>query len=114
MPKARKPSSVTDSDVGNTGGDGDEVELLHDEEVLRNFRSALYPQVLSDKLDKLTQTIAGLTSQLENKETKISALEERVERLEVECDKMEQYSRRGNLRFSAFLRLGREKTLRLR
>ena len=100
MPKARKPSSVTDSDVGDT-----EVmvmrfvELLKDEGVLKTLRSALYPQALSDKLDKLTRTIADLTSQLEIKEKKITALEERVERLEGECDRVEQYSRRGNLRF---------------
>ncbi|KAK2183379.1 hypothetical protein NP493_314g01009 [Ridgeia piscesae] len=84
------------------------VELLNDEGVLKTLRSALYPQALSDKLDKLTQTIADLTSQLETKE-KITALEERVERLEGECDRVEQYSRRGNLRFSTG-----EKTLRLR
>ncbi|KAK2170067.1 hypothetical protein NP493_1165g01097 [Ridgeia piscesae] len=75
------------------------VELLKDEGVLKTLRSALYPQALSDKLDKLTRTIADLTSQLETKEKKITALEERVERLEGECDRAEQYSRRGNLRF---------------
>ena len=69
MPKARKPSSVTGSDVGNTEVMAMKfVELLNDEEMLRKLRSALYPQVLSDKLDKLTQTIASLTSQLESKE----------------------------------------------
>ena len=66
----------------------------------------MYPQALSDKLDKLTETIAGLTSQLENKEIKITALEERVERLEGECDRLEQYSRRGNLRFSGIPETG--------
>ena len=107
MPKARKPSSVTDSDVGDT-----EVmvmrfvELLKDEGVLKTLRSALYPQALLDKLDKLTETIACLTSQLENKEIKITALEERVERLEGECDRLEQYSRRGNLRFSGIPETG--------
>ena len=107
MPKARKPSSVTDSDVGDT-----EVmvmrfvELLKDEGVLKTLRSALYPQALSDKLDKLTEIIAGLTSQLENKEIKITALEERVERLEGECDRLEQYFRRGNLRFSGIPETG--------
>ena len=80
MPKAQKLSSVTDNDVGNT-----EVmvmkfiELLNDEEVLRKLKSALYPQALSDKLDKLTQTLAGLTSQLESKEKRITVLEEKVE-----------------------------------
>ena len=44
------------------------VELLNDEGVLKPLRSALYPQALSDKLDKLTRTIADLMSQLETKE----------------------------------------------
>ena len=83
MSKARKPSSVTDSD----GGDTEVmvmrfVELLKDEGVLNTLRSALYPQALREKLDKLTRTIADLTSQLETKENKITSLEERVERLE--------------------------------
>ena len=93
MPKARKPSSVTDRVTERRG-------------VLKTLRSALYPQALSDKLDKLTETIAGLTSQLENKEIKITALEERVERLEGECDRLEQYSRGGNLRFSGIPETG--------
>ena len=58
------------------------IELLNDEEVLRKLKSALYPQALADKLDKLTQTIADMTSQLEGKEKRITALEEKVERLE--------------------------------
>ncbi|KAK2188867.1 hypothetical protein NP493_117g02009 [Ridgeia piscesae] len=74
------------------------IELLNDEEMLRKLKSALYPQALADKLDQLTQTIAGLTYQLESKEKRISALEEKVERLEGEGDKVEQYSRRNNLR----------------
>ena len=56
--------------------------------MLKTLRSALYPQALSDKLDKLTRTIAGLTSQLERKEKQITALDERVERLEGECDRV--------------------------
>ena len=40
------------------------IELLDDEEVLRKFKPALYPHALADKLDQLTQPIAGLTSQL--------------------------------------------------
>ena len=56
MPKARKPSSVTDSDVGDTEVMAMRfVELLKDERVLTTLRSALYPQALSDKLDKLTE-----------------------------------------------------------
>ena len=69
MPKARKPSSVTDSDVGDTEVMGKRfVEVLNDEGVLNTLKSALYPQPLSDKLDKLTRTIADLTSQVESKE----------------------------------------------
>ena len=107
MPKARKPSSVTDSDVDDTEVMAKRfVELLNDEGVLKTLRSALYPQALSDKHDKLTRTIAGQTSQLESKEKQITALEERVERLEGECDRVEQYSHRGNLRFSGIPETG--------
>ena len=119
MPKARKPSSVTDSDVGDT-----EVmlmvmkfiELLNDEEVLRKLKLALYPQALADKLDKLTHTIAGLTSQLESKEKRITALEEKVERLEGECEKVEQYPRRYKLIFCGIPETGEgeDTTVRLR
>ena len=99
MPKARKSSSVTDSNVCDT----DVMllrflELLSDDQVVRKLKSALYPQALSDKLDTLTQTIAGLTSQLEGKECRITVLEEQVELLQSECDNLEQYSRRCNLR----------------
>ena len=71
------------------------IELLNDEDVLRKLKSALYPQALADKLDQLTQTITGLTSQLGSKEKRITALEEKVERLEGERDNVEQYSRRN-------------------
>ena len=107
MSQARKLSSVNDSDVGDTDVMVMRfVELLKDEGVLNTLRSALYPQALSDKLDKLTRTIADLTSQLETKEKKITALEERVERLEGDCDRVEEYSRRGNLRFSGIPETG--------
>ncbi|KAK2171896.1 hypothetical protein NP493_1005g00046 [Ridgeia piscesae] len=77
MAKARKPSSVTDSDVRDTEVMAMRfVELLNDEGVLRTLRSALYSQALSDKLGKLTRTIADLTSQFESKEKQITALEE--------------------------------------
>ena len=74
------------------------LELLSDDQVVRKLKSALYPQALSDKLDTLTQTIAGLASQLESKECRIAVLEEQVELLQSECDNLEQYSRRCNLR----------------
>ncbi|KAK2176916.1 hypothetical protein NP493_631g00005 [Ridgeia piscesae] len=45
------------------------LELLSDDQVVRKLKSALYPQALSDKLDTLTQTIAGLASQLEIRES---------------------------------------------
>ena len=71
MPTAQKPSSVIDSDVGDTDVMVMRfVELLKDEGVLKTLRSALYQQALSEKLDKLTRTIADLTSQLETEEKK--------------------------------------------
>ena len=99
MPKARKSSSVTDSNVCDT----DVMllrflELLSDDQVVGKLTSALYPQALSDKLDTLTQTFAGLTSQLESKECRITVLEEQVELLQSECDNLEHYYRRCNLR----------------
>ena len=61
MLKARKASNVTDSDVGYTEVMAMRfIELLKDEGVFKTLRSALYPQALSDKLDKLTRTIADL------------------------------------------------------
>ena len=114
MSKARKPCNVTDSDVGDT-----EVmlmvmkfiELLNDEEVLRKLKLALYPQALADKLDKLTHTIAGLTSQLERRGKRITALEEKVE-----CEKVEQYPRRYKLIFCGIPETGEgeDTTVRLR
>ena len=100
MPKARKTSSVIDSDVCDT----DEMllrflELLSNDQVVRKLKSALYPEELSNKLETLTLTIAGLTSQLENKERRITVLEDQVELLQSECDNLQQYSRRCNLRF---------------
>ena len=74
------------------------LELLSNDQVVRKLKSALYPQELSDKLDPLTQTTAGLTSQLESKERRIAVLGEQVELLQSECDNLEQYSRRCNLK----------------
>ena len=100
MPKARKTSRVTDSNVCDT----DVMllrflELLSNDQVVRKLKSALYPEELSNKLDTLTLTIAGLTSQLENKERRITVLEDQVELLQRECDNLQQYFRRCNLRF---------------
>ncbi|KAK2188495.1 hypothetical protein NP493_130g00004 [Ridgeia piscesae] len=99
MPKARRTPSITDSDVCDT----DVMllrflELLSDDQVVRKLKSALYRQALSDRLDTLTQTIAGLTSQLESKESRIVVLEEQVELLQSECDNLDQYSIRCKLR----------------
>ncbi|KAK2173317.1 hypothetical protein NP493_884g01007 [Ridgeia piscesae] len=58
------------------------LELHSDDQVVRKLKSALYPQALSDKLDTTTQTIAGLTSQLESKECRITVLEDQVELLQ--------------------------------
>ena len=91
MPKARRTPSITDSDVCDT-----DVMLLRF--LVRKLKSALYRQALSDRLDTLTQTIAGLTSQLESKESRIVVLEEQVELLQSECDNLEQYYIRCKLR----------------
>ena len=112
MPKARKPFSVIDSDVGNTEV-VEFIDLLNNEDVLRKLKAALYPHALVDKLDKLTQTIAGLTSQLESKVKRITALEEKVERLEGHGENVEQYSRRNNLGVCGIPETGEDTTAKV-
>lgn len=57
------------------------VEMLKDDDVLRKLRLALFHQALADKIDTLTQTTAELNVKLETKESRIAALEEKVDRI---------------------------------
>ena len=56
--------------------------------------------LLVDKLDYLTKRISALTENLRERDKKIKKLERKVAALELDSDKVEQYSRRSNLRFS--------------
>lgn len=90
MPPKWNTSSATDSDVQDT----DVillrfVEMLNVDDVLRKLRLALFHQALADKIDTLTHTIAELNVKLETKESRIAALEEKVDRIESESDNIE-------------------------
>ena len=62
------------------------------------LKSALFPQILSDKIDDLSSKFELITKQLAKKENRISELEKKVSQLEVDVDNLQQYSRRPNLR----------------
>ena len=102
MPGQRKGSSATATHVSGLGVDVLKVafaEILSDRDVLKNLKKSLYPQELSDKLDLLTAKIEQLYKEIEQKENRITDLEKRVVSLELQNDRLEQYSRRSNLRF---------------
>ena len=72
------------------------VALLNDDQVLTKLKSVLYPRELYEKIDSFTDRVTSLTIDLAVKEAKIEALTTRVESLEAEADRQEQYSRRPN------------------
>ncbi len=73
------------------------IELLNDDAVLDKLKQVLYPKELSKQLKGLNDQIVRLQQQLAAKDEKIKTLEERVIKLEVDSDAVEQYSRRANL-----------------
>lgn len=102
MPGQRKGSSATVTHVSGLDVDVLKVafaEILSDHDVLKALKKSLYPQELSDKLDLLTAKIEQLYKETEQKENRITDLEKRVVSLELQNDRLEQYSRRANLRF---------------
>ena len=107
-PKQKPTKSCSDADMA---GDDDAlavrlIELLNDDRVLRKLKTALYPQPLSDKIDRQNTLINQLLDQLKSSETKITTLEDRVKALEQHADRNEQYTRRSNLLFSGIPEAG--------
>lgn len=102
MPQPRrKPSSTAEKSEEPLSSDEIAlklVELLTDETVIGKLRSALYPQVLADKIDTLTAKISNLHERLEKKDQYIETLEKRLAAVEANNDRLEQYSRRCNVR----------------
>ena len=59
------------------------------------------PKGLVDQLDHLSsRRVTALTEWIKQRDDKIKKLEGKVTQLELEADKVEEYSRRSNLRFS--------------
>ena len=94
MPKTRQSASDDEDDALALRL----VALLNDDQVLAKLKSVLYPRELY-KIAAFTDRVTSLTVDLAAKDAKIVELTTRVESLETEADRQEQYSRRPNLRF---------------
>ena len=108
MGPKQKTKSTTEVDAG---GDKETlalrlVELLGDDTVIRRLRTALYPQMLADKMDRQSALMEQLIAQLTASNTRTQDLEKRVKDLEDQADKTEQYTRRSNLLFSGLPEAG--------
>ena len=95
MPKTRQSASDDEDDALALRL----VALLNDDQVLAKLKSVLYPRELYDKIAAFTDRVTSLTVDLAAKDAKIEELTTRVDSLEAEADRQEQYSRRPNLRF---------------
>ena len=76
------------------------IELFSDARVAATLKKAMRPKELVDQLDHLSSRVTALTECIKQRDEKIKKLEGKVTQLELEADKVEQYSRRSNLRFS--------------
>ena len=70
------------------------------------LKQVLFPQALADKIDAMNIHITNLTTLLNNKDTRINELEQKVHTLESAIDCQEQYSRRQNLRINGIPETG--------
>ena len=101
MPKSNLPKSKP---TQNAATDEDDelavrlVALFNDDQVLLKMKKTLYPQDIVDKLDALSKKVESLGKQLKCKDEKIDELERKVNDLEIQSDRHEQYTRRSNLR----------------
>ena len=62
------------------------LDLLNDEQVLKKIKQVLFPQTLADKIDAMNIHISNLTTLLNNKDTRINELEQKVHTLESAID----------------------------
>ena len=76
------------------------IELCSDARVAATLKKAMYPKELVDQLHHLSSRVTALTECIQQRDDKIKKLEGKVTQLELEADKVEQYSRRSNLRFT--------------
>lgn len=98
MPKSRKSSNVEDNQE-------DQLVLrliaaLNDSAVLNKMKQVLFPDELAKEIRELRQTFKNFQQQLDEKNNKITLLEDKVIHLQNQIDDNEQYGRRANLRFS--------------
>ncbi len=120
MPKSRKQRSCTDNvgahdacagERSATGDDDDAlacrlIELLNNDRVIKKLKTALYPQQLSDSIDRQNAMSEQLINQFKAQEARIAVLEEKVKTLEASADDNEQRGRRANLVFTGIPEAG--------
>ena len=75
------------------------IDLLTDQQVLSALKKALFPVELSGRISALNATLERLSRVVEEKDARITSLEEEVRELAKANDSLEQYTRRPNLRF---------------
>ena len=98
-PKGKPRNRSDDTDDDNDHHALRLIELLTDEQVLSKLKTIPFPKDFKDILDSLNDHMQTLNKQLGEKEERIKCLEMKVETLESESDKVEQYSRRANIHF---------------
>ena len=92
MPDTRR--SVSDDDALSIRM----VALLKEESVAAQMKALFYPKELVVVISSLTAKVDHLTTQLNIRDARIDGLEKRLEKLEIDSDNQEQYTRHPNVR----------------
>ena len=69
------------------------MTIISDARVAATLKKAMHPKELVDQLDHLSSRVTALTECIKQRDDKIKKLEGKVTQLELEADKVEQYSR---------------------
>ena len=90
----------------------DLVHALSQSDVVDTLHTALKPlfKTMDDALVSCNNTIVSLKNSLTEKDKVISHLQSEVTHLQIRCDDLEQYSRRGSVRFFGVSESGRGDT----
>ena len=70
------------------------------------MKAIFYPKELVVVISSLTAKVDHLTTQLNIRDARINGLEQRLEKLELDSDNQEQYTRRPNIRIQGISELG--------
>ena len=82
------------------------VVLLKEETVATQMKALFYRKELVAVISSLTAKVDHLTTQLNIRDARIGGLEKRLEKLEIDSDNQEQYTRRPNVGIQGISELG--------